>query len=239
MIFMSIIMVNDKYLDDWSAYLPTSRQHSLNREAKLIGYLGMILHRHTSWITSDWESQESFKMNAINLFFSIVKSVNLKANAWELAALLFKAELTMSSLEWYWSPQESELAFPKMSTYCFKKKWRSLLSRPFPPFRHHANVLRLEVSSASFSPATSPLPLSLSLFFTSVSVSLSTPRLLHSDDEALLDLPVNNACFWFPLRLHFFSCVLPLPQHSLASSSLCLSCRGGFLMSWCVPISVH
>lgn len=40
---------------------------------------------------------------------------------------------------------------------------------------HDANVLRLEVSSASFSPATSPL--SLSLFHLCLRISLHPPSL--------------------------------------------------------------
>lgn len=112
-----------------------------------------------------------------------------------------------------------------------------------------------------FPPATSQLSSSLALcLYSGLCISLSTP-LLRPDDEELLDLPVNNACFRFPLALHFFMCsrylfntlspialaLPPLPGFSdvsvrscpcsLASPSLsphlCLPCLSVWLGSIC------
>lgn len=56
------------------------------------------------------------------------------------------------------------------------------------------------------------------------------PPLLCSDDEVLLDLPVNNACFWSPLALHFFMCSLSFFHHPRSGSlARVFWCLGAFL----------
>lgn len=107
-----------------------------------------------------------------------------------------------------------------------------------------AMVTCWSLGSALLAALSCHLPALFSFFFFQLSLYFSPPPLLVSlcDDEALLDSPVNNACFWSlsPTRLSFFHVFSLSLAHTISSppSSLCISCWS-FLMSGCVPVFFH